>query len=279
MRHSLSRGPAVVVDVAAPRLGADRGLAAGGSGRSLRDGRRGRAHRPVPAADGRLRPTREAGAGVAHAGRALPRHRRLRRTLRRSGLDATARRVAEDSQPGDDDRAAVRESRRSSSTASRSRSCSSSASTRRSSVATSLPGRAAGRTSSWTKPIPSCCCRHSRRSPSSPSSAWSFRTATRSCRRARHIREAVTDALPSLRTTLDLGGGVFLSFYCARELEREEVCVQRGEASQSWGWPAWRSSWSPPVAANRSRARAVPPRHRPGPRRSVSTISRRTSRR
>src|SRR6266480_1679521 len=95
-------GRVVLVDGVAPRLGAERGLAAGGSGRALRDRGRGRAHRPVTPAGRRLRPAREAGARTADAGRALPGHRRLRRALRRVGLDAAERRLAQDSQPRHD---------------------------------------------------------------------------------------------------------------------------------------------------------------------------------
>src|SRR5438046_107342 len=102
------RERALLVVRAAPGLGADGGLARRGPDRAVRDRRRGRADRPVPAARGRLRPAWEAGAGAPHAAGALPRHYRLRRALRRVSLGAPARRLETASEPGDDRRAAAR---------------------------------------------------------------------------------------------------------------------------------------------------------------------------
>ena len=66
----------------------------------------------------------------------------------------------------------------------------------------------------------------------------------------------------------------------ALTLKREEVCAQRGDDLRSLALRAWRSSWSPAVAAMiRTRAKAPRPRSRQALRRSASTISRPTSRR
>ncbi len=99
------RERALLVVLAAPGLGAGRGLAAGGSGRPLRHRRRDRLDRPVPAARRQLRPGREARARAPHAGCPLPRHRGLRRALRRVRVGAVARCVAQAPESGDDGRA------------------------------------------------------------------------------------------------------------------------------------------------------------------------------
>ena len=157
--------------------------------------------------------------------------------------------------PRHDRGAARRASRRSSSTASRSRSSSSSASTPRSSAATCSVGTG-GRLRIFVDeadpelllpslealaelPIERVIIPHGDLILSEG---------------AARIRAAIAEA----QDGPDDRAGVSLSFYCARELEREEVCAQRGEASRSWGWRAWRSSWSPPVAADRTSSESSP---------------------
>src|SRR5262249_34214254 len=109
--RSARRGRTLLVALAAPRLGAWRGLAGGRTRRPLRDRGRGRPLRSVPPARRLVRPAWKVGTRLADAAGALSRPRRFLRSVRRLGVDTTTRRLAQAPQSGDDERPADRRRR------------------------------------------------------------------------------------------------------------------------------------------------------------------------